>query len=337
LSFHGECILQHFVLEWCDLNANTYRIPDHILALIALIAFATPSSILSQEDPFAGSEPFEQEFLITAYYSALPGQCCYVKGGLKADKILNGEGERAVDGTGIYPGMIAAPPGYSFGTRIALPGLGVFEVHDRGGAIQDLGNGVHRLDIWVGRGEEGLERALSFGVERMTGTVYPNASQKPRVSFKFANIPAFFERLNPYMPEGGNFLAVRPRREDRGPSVRLMQKHLKTLGYFKRSVTDYFGNDTERGLAAFIRDFRIDQPSNQLTEKTAAYILAAVQRKSANDPVRAYVDKTAAPVTVMEAQRILRFLGYYNGKTDGEYSDATASAILKFQQDNWLV
>jgi len=298
---------------------------------------AAPMQTLSGSDPFKGTQPFEQEFLVTAYYSPLPGQCCYVKGGLEADMILNGEGEIAADGTEVYPGMIAAPSRYKFGTRIALPGLGVFEVHDRGGAIQERADGVHRLDIWVGHGEEGLARALSFGLQSFTGTIYPSSGSQPKVSFLFESLPLFFARLNPYKPSDGNFLSVRPKLGDRGPSVEMLQEHLKTAGYFNRSVTDLFGEETQRGLAAFVRDYQLEEPVDHLTEKTAAYLLAASYRSDARDPVSGYVDKSAAPSVVIEAQRILRFLGYYKGRTDGEYSDELAGTILKFQQDHGLV
>lgn len=40
-------------------------------------------------------------------------------------------------------------------------------MHDRGGAIKN-----NRLDIWVGRGEAGLARALTRGIRRFEGTVY---------------------------------------------------------------------------------------------------------------------------------------------------------------------
>ena len=313
------------------------RIPRHVIAIFTAVAIAAPVTSLSGENPFEGTAPFGQEFLVTAYYSPVPGQCCYVKGGLEADKILNGEGVIAADGSEVFPGVIAAPPSYPFGTRIALPGLGVFEVHDRGGAIQERDDGVHRLDIWVGHGEEGLARALSFGLQRFTGTIYPPAESQPEVSFLFDSLPLFFARLNPYKPSDGNFLSVRPKLGDRGPSVSMLQEHLKTAGYFSRSVTDLFGQETQQGLSAFIRDYQLEEPSDQLTQRTAAYLLAASYRSDARDPVSGYVDKSAAPGVITEAQRILRFLGYYKGRTDGEYSDELASTILKFQQDNGLV
>jgi 3D (Asp-Asp-Asp) domain-containing protein len=110
--------------------------------------------------------PREQDFIITAYYSPEPDQCCYVKGSYAADVVLNGEGTHGADGTEVMPGMAAAPKTYAFGTTIVLPGIGTVRVHDRGGAINELPDGPHRLDLWVGKGEEGLARALAFGVQR---------------------------------------------------------------------------------------------------------------------------------------------------------------------------
>ncbi|MBU2259596.1 hypothetical protein KKC44_03225, partial [Patescibacteria group bacterium] len=310
------------------------RIPRHVIAIFTAVVIAAPVTTLSGENPFEGTAPFGQEFLVTAYYSPIPGQCCYVKGGLEADKILNGEGVITADGSEVFPGVIAAPPSYTFGTRIALPGLGVFEVHDRGGAIQERNDGVHRLDIWVGHGEEGLARALSFGLQSFTGTIYPPGGSQPEVSFPFDSIPLFFARLNPYKPSDGNFLSVRPKFGYRGLSVSMLQEHLKAAGYFSRSVADLFGQETQQSLSAFIHDYQLGEPSDQLTEKTAATLLAASYRSEARDPVSGFVDKSAAPNVITEAQRILRFLGYYDGRTDGEYSDQFAGTILKFQQDH---
>ena len=57
---------------------------------------------------------------------------------------------------------IAAPREYSFGTRISLPELGLLALFaDRGGRIIALGQRhTHRIDLWMGEGEEGLARSL---------------------------------------------------------------------------------------------------------------------------------------------------------------------------------
>jgi peptidoglycan hydrolase-like protein with peptidoglycan-binding domain/3D (Asp-Asp-Asp) domain-containing protein len=315
-----------------DVNMHIH-IPVRIRVLLAVIAFIAPIAATGV-DP---SAPYEQEFVITAYYSPLPGQCCYVRGGYEADKILNGEGHTAADGTTVYPGMLAAPPSYAFGTRVMLPGIGTLTVHDRGGAIQELSTGAHRLDIWVGAGEEGLARALAFGVQRVRGTVFPLGSKRPGNDFTLTRLPAPIDRLAPFGIEVGNLLALSPTMDDRNFSTAILQDHLRLAGYFASSSTGYFGPETQEALSRFLRDYGLEEPSDRLTERSAAFLLAAGRRIEAGLPIDRDVDQGSAHDTVARAQRILRFLGYYSGRTDGAYSLALHGAILRFQQDRGLV
>lgn len=295
-----------------------------------------PYQTLGQPTP-SGNEPYEQEFLITAYYSPLPNQCCYVKGGYVADKVLNGEGHTAADGTSVYPGMIAAPSSYPYGTKVVLPGIGTFTVHDRGGAITELGNGAHRLDIWAGYGEEGLARALAFGLQRIKGTVYPNGTDQPMVAFDLTTLPSPIDELHNYFVEKDNLLALRPKEGERGLSVYLLQDYLKEIGYLRRSPTGFFGQETSRAFTAFLHDFQVNAPGSELSETSAAYVLGARKRLGAHEPITGYIDDDAAPQYVADAQRILRFLGYYQGRTNGEYDQTTKDAIFAFQKEHSLV
>lgn len=114
-------------------------------------------------------------FIISAYYSPIPGQNKYVTGSYSGDIRLNGGGVRGADGTPVYAGMIAAPKSYPFGTKMEIPGLGIVAVHDRGGAIVTSGargNAHDRLDVWMGYGDEGLTRALKWGKRTVDVTVY---------------------------------------------------------------------------------------------------------------------------------------------------------------------
>jgi len=298
--------------------------------VLGVVFAALPMSALAQDAPHA------QRFRITAYYSPLPNQCCYVKGGLVADKVLNGQGTNGADGTPVFPGMIAAPPSYPFGTKVELPGLGVFEVRDRGGAIQEQG-AVHRLDIWIGHGEEGLARALNFGVQEIEGTIYPVGSAQPQTSFSFDVIPATPQRIENYLIEKANLLALRPKQGDTNLSTQILQEYLSQAGYLQHAVTGFFGDVTRVALQAFLGDYALDGSPETLTEKAAAYLLSAVHRRGAKFPISGYVDAGSSESTVQAAQRTLRFLGYYRGRTDGEYNDVLAQAILKFQQDHLLV
>lgn len=118
---------------------------------------------------------YTKVFRISAYYSPLPCQEKYATGSYEADIRLNGRGTNGADGTEVYPGMIAAPKTFAFGTKLYIPGFGTGTVHDRGGAIVSS-NGTtgsyDRLDIWMGFGDEGLQRALNFGKRNLEVTVY---------------------------------------------------------------------------------------------------------------------------------------------------------------------
>ncbi len=309
------------------------KTPLRIRVVIALIALIAPYNVIGS-DP---SAPRTQEFIITAYYSPLPGQCCYVRGGLIADRILNGEGHTAADGTKVYPGMLAAPAAYTFGTRVELPGLGTLTVHDRGGAIQVLDSGAHRLDIWVGEGEEGLARALAFGVQKISGRVYPLGSRQPANDFDLARLPSPMERLMPFGVETENLLALTPALGDKNLSAAILQDHLRSAGYFPRATSGLFGVETQEALAQFIRDFGLQEPDDVLTERTAAYLLSAEKRMDASLPFNVNIEKGAPEQSTAYAQRILRFLGYYDGRTDGTYSLPLLDAILRFQQEKGLV
>ena len=308
--------------------------PVHVRMVMVCIACILPLNVLGGE---SRPRPFTQDFLVTGYYSPLSGQCCYVKGGEHADKILNGQGTNGADGTPVYPGMIAAPPSYPFGTRIVLEGIGTFTVNDRGGAIQELGN-VHRLDIWAGHGEEGLARALAIGLTSVKGTVFfPGARRTPEQEFAFDDMPAPIERLEEYLVRGRDLMALKAKLGDKGLSVSMLQDMLRDTGYFAKGSTGYFGEETQKALAAFIQDHQIGTSDSELSSRTAAHLLAAVRRRSAGNPVSGYVDPMSAKSKVVEAQRILRFLGYYRGRTTGQYDDNLFAAILQFQKEHGLV
>ncbi len=299
-------------------------------ALSAVFALSFPASATLQ----SATTPYEQDFVLTAYYSPLPNQCCYVKGSLEADKILNGNGTHGADGTPVYPGMLAGPPSYAFGTRISLPGLGVMTVHDRGGAIQEWSD-AHRLDVWAGYGEEGLARALAFGVKRIHGTVYPPGTTTMKEEFALDILPAMIDRLQPFLTADAGVLTLRPKQGETGLSVRMLQEALHQLGYMSEVPTGFYGDATTKSLSVFQSEMGITDSSAMLTETTAAYLAAALEVK--RDPPLAFMGKESSASDIMKAQRMLRFLGYYRGRTDGVYADNLFAAITKFQKEHGLI
>jgi len=273
--------------------------------------------------------------VLTAYYSPLPDQCCYIKGSEVADKILNGNGTHGADGTPVYPGMIAAPKSYPFGTRIALPGIGTMTVHDRGGAITEWDD-AHRIDVWAGHGEEGLARALAFGVKRVKGTVYPPKAEKPAEAVDLAKLPAPLERLTPYIVSENGLLDVTAKFGEKSFSVTILQQALKDAGYFSGATTGTFGDQTRESLRRFVSEMRLQQPEDHLTELTAAYLIAS-RDLTVQEHVVPFVNPQSGKADIQKAQRALRFLGHYRGRTDGTYDDDLSNAIFAYQQSTQLV
>jgi peptidoglycan hydrolase-like protein with peptidoglycan-binding domain/3D (Asp-Asp-Asp) domain-containing protein len=299
----------------------------------ALVVSMLLPSLAIAADPVQA--PFEKDFILTAYYSPVANQCCYVKGSEEADKVLNGGGTRGADGAQVYPGMVAAPASYAFGTRISLPGLGVMAVHDRGGAIQSLDHG-DRLDVWVGYGEEGLARALAFGVRHIHGTVYPVGNKAPAESFDLTDLTSPPDRLKPYLVADMGLLDMHPKSGQTGLSVEVLQQALQKVGYFKGTATGTFGDGTVSALASFNKDYALPGNGKELTVQSAAYLTSAIGELHAASPVH-FIDASSPKSDIQEAQRLLRWLGTYKGRTDGVYSDTFVKAIVAYQQGKKLV
>ncbi|MCP4522682.1 MAG: hypothetical protein GY828_00520 [Candidatus Gracilibacteria bacterium] len=139
--------------------------------------------ILEQEKPAEG----ERYFYVTAYYSPIKGQRRYTTGSFAGDVRLNGSGIRTASNKKVFSGLLAGPKNYSFGTKIELEGIGVGAVEDRGGAIVNAGErGFEhdRIDVWMGYGDEGLERALKWGKRKVKGKI---VSDDIDVSIQFNN------------------------------------------------------------------------------------------------------------------------------------------------------
>lgn len=242
----------------------------------------------------AESVPMErQKLLVTAYYSPLPNQDFYIRGSYEADIRLNGRGTNGADGTEVYIGMLAAPRIYPFGTRIKIPGLGVGEVHDRGGAILSHKN-YDRVDVWMGHGEEGLARALNWGARIVEGEVYFTPHQiEPGLSFHWVSsqLPqAFVQRLinNSVKTSTPSAQPVPAVQSEPEPAV---QEEL---------FTEEENKELER------------------LEQNRTVLAAGLGEDSSGEDVE-------------NLQRMLWELGYYHGEITGNYDQATIDAVFQFQ------
>lgn len=192
------------------------------------------------------------KFKVTSYYSPLPDQDFYYRGNHADEVILNWQGTHGASGRPVFNGMIAAPKTYAFGTKIYFPGFGIGQVEDRGGAIVnkwERGEEYDRIDFWVGAGEEGLMRALSFGVKYLDAYVCEQPTSD-HVGFDMEKFPIFSD----FFAKSLWMLQLEKGRTD--PWVEVLQKVLSQMNYFPSDrVTGYFGPVTEQAVCNFQQDY----------------------------------------------------------------------------------
>lgn len=120
----------------------------------------------------------EWYFIVTAYYTPVPGQKRYSTWSYEAEKKLNGWWNTASWKAPIA-WTIAAPRNYNFWTKIFLEWYWVWEVHDRWGAIVNSGDRWHlhdRLDLWMWYGDEWRERTKAWWVKTIKWTIVDNST-----------------------------------------------------------------------------------------------------------------------------------------------------------------
>lgn len=294
--------------------------------------------------------PYTQNFVISAYYSPLLNQERYVTGSYEGDIRLNGDGVKAADNTVVYPGMIAAPPEFPFGTKMNMEGLGVATVHDRGGAIKNK-----RLDVWMGYGEEGMRRATAWGFREVSVTVYGvdpsipdtiNLSTLPLASDVGFLIKSKYFRYN---------LGL----EDSGDAVYELQRLLKISGYFDNGPTGNYGLETEAAILKFqlergIVDNAQEYGAGVFGPRTRAHFEDVLDEKGIKPdlqklqiPARAVPQPVGAfpyemnrgdrGESVRKLQEELYRLNYLRIEPTGYYGEVTEHAVFKFQQASGLV
>ncbi len=290
--------------------------------------------------------PYQHTFIISAYYSPIAGQKKYVTGSYAGDVRLNGEGVHAADGSVVYPGMIAAPKSYAFGTKMKIPGIGVVAVHDRGGAIVHAGerNQAHdRLDVWMGYGDQGLRRALNWGRRTVDVTVYGiDASLQENVYLEgYSEAEKVAETLTGDAPTTFvEDLSV----NDKSENVRKLQAGLKDLGYYSGEATGDYDDATRLGviklqIATGVIDDENDFGAGYFGPQTRKSFEDALNRK--DDQVRKNLPVT--PLSrddqgdeVRKLQQALQKLGY-DVEVNGIYDHQTVEAIFQFQKDQNVV
>lgn len=298
---------------------------------------------------------WDREFTLTGYYSPLPHQNFYLTGSYESEKRLNGQGIAGADGTPVFPGMIAAPKNYPFGTKICLPNFGCGSVHDRGGAIVNKGERElarhDRLDLWMGYGEEGLMRALGLGVQHVTGTIYPSDSPV-EISVNFQAATPLGRIID--LPEQKNFgqnLSL----GSSGDAVKSLQNALIELGYFDHSdnttPTGIFDRETQAALLDFQLEYFVVYSSDDLGSgvfgpKTRERLGEIWYAKKVQEKItqrwqdlsfEKNIEKGARSAEVMKLQEILVREEFMDHVPTGYFGKVTKEALISFQLDKGLI
>lgn len=314
-----------------------------LLTAVAVLLSAWPSL------PTRAEQGERRTFITTAYYSPLPDQAYYLTGSYESEIRLNGRGTNGADGTEVYPGMLAAPKSYPFGTQIFIDGLGLGTVHDRGGAIVPAGERGHshdRIDIWMGKGEAGLARALQWGKRTVEATVYFDGGQSG--GFDFSSVPQIpLKRLPKAPPPAERILTLGAR----GDEIITLQKDLTELGFYANEITGYYGELTRAAVFRFQLDAGVlgnaetkgagdfgPRTSAALTERLRQKHEALLKELEAILPaLQTGLEPGAAGEAVTGLQTVLYHIGLLKKQPTGVYDDSTREAVLAFQMEAGLV
>lgn len=317
------------------------------LVLAAFISSLVPA--LTHAD---GGE--KRQLLVTAYYSPLPDQRFYIRGSYEADIRLNGRGTNGADGTEVYVGMLAAPKTYKFGTRVNIPGLGMGVVHDRGGAIV-MAKNYDRIDVWMGRGEEGLARALHWGARLVEGEIFTDSAIEPQLDYSW--LPTQLPKALLSRPQTPNVSAV-PKADitpaSSAEEIKELQMALTTLGFYSGDISGNYDASTTDAVRNFqLINNLIGDPKDPfagkfgpktsalLKQQLADYdreVIKEQERIKANQELLSFgLGKNSKGDAVYTLQQILWELGYYAGDLTGAYDKNTTNAVFEFQKTHGLV
>ncbi len=109
--------------------------------------------------------------------------------------------------------------------------------------------------------------------------------------------------------------------------VKILQKNLKTLGYFKqKNLTNYYGTVTEDAVKKFQKDFKLEV-DGIVGKETIKYITTKIAQINLVKQKEELERETAATL-----QKNLKALGLYNGDITSKIDDLTIEALKAFQE-----
>lgn len=325
--------------------------PTKKLVLWVVIALVTQFFALSSE-VFASEETY---FIATAYYSPLPNQDSYTTGSYYWDIRLNGEWVTTASGKWVFPGLLAGPKNYPFGTKIYFEGYGIGAIEDRGGAIVKAGNRGYdydRIDIWMWYGDEGLQRAKKWGKRKIKGKIVVPSS---KVSLKIPESKLWVLTKLQVNPENSKTEDVKKLQkiftkaelyddeidgEYESIKDELIEFQIKNIDEIDSAEHPHAGWYGKKTIAAL----RSKYPgSNEILVKENISLFHSFNHKKASEKYKIileYGDLVVTPESTSESieslQKLLSELGEYNGVSDGDY-ESIKEPLLELQKKIGLI
>jgi peptidoglycan hydrolase-like protein with peptidoglycan-binding domain len=305
-----------------------------LLALSALVLM--PTTLSAQEAASCGSGVF----VISAYYSPVPGQARYATGSYEADIRLNGGGVTTASGTkvdSVSSPFVAAPPCMPFGTQLEIENLGSHTVLDRGGAIK--GN---RLDIWMGYGDVGLANALTWGKRSVYVSVNGATGNNSTFSFNIGKKSLKTYQVNTSQDP---FVFLRELGfGDEGEDVARLQQILKDLHYYKFAVTGVYDTNTKLSVEQFNKDNGVLESSalaqtGRFGSRSSSQLREAIvqnREKYMNGMPSRNLGRGSKGEDVKRLQEFLYGLGLLSNVT-GVYDADTVKAVIAFQVSEKII
>ncbi|PIQ77746.1 hypothetical protein COV82_03080 [Candidatus Peregrinibacteria bacterium CG11_big_fil_rev_8_21_14_0_20_46_8] len=306
------------------------KIALSVTVVLALVLFV-PQGLAHAQD--TQTFPYTKSFVISGYYSPLPNQTRYVRGSYEADIRLNGSGINSADNTPVYPGMIAAPPEFPFGTKMHIPGIGTTAVHDRGGAIKG-----ERLDVWMGHGEEGMARALAWGKRRIEVTVY-GIDDAIEVAVDIASLPL--------ARNAGIVVGTKHFKQDlglgsEGIEVRELQRLLQEVGnFYTGPLNGIYDEATREAVQRFqlnsgVLNSTDDSGAGHFGPRTRLAFETKIDERRAQETARVphiIIQPGVAGDSVAQLQGVLQQYTEFDtsGLIAGAFDDVTKEALIQLQ------
>ncbi len=308
-----------------------------ILALILVL----PSFVMAQS----------KTFTITGYYSPLPDQDYFLTGSYESEIRLNGNGTHGADGTPVYPGMIAAPKSYEFGTKVCIPAFGCGTVHDRGGAIVKQGKrdlARHdRLDLWMGYGMDGMTRALAWGVQHVDCEMSPVGSEiADSVNF---SVPLPLTQILK-LPKAVTFFSDLAKGAT-GEEVEKLQIALRRLNLYDGEISSEYDESLKQSVLDFqIKYFVLPSESSlgagRFGPKTRAKLTQELARIETQKKIRelwesfefeAGMTRGHRSPEVVKLQQVLVQRELLDVSPTGFFGPLTEEALMQFQLEEGII